>query len=1694
AGLRMDATQQIEVSYSEEEDGEDEGGDEREPVAALKVFRNNHIPERDNVLGRDPAFCCASLPVPSVSGRHAVISISVLRPHDRRLGDGEATEALVWDLGSLNGTRKGRLKLTPHVRYALANGDGLVLADLPCQFVGPEGAARLTGEATPHERAAEGKVPPQGDGPGEGSEGRVQNSGEGGASPPPPKCKAELKQNDQALPKTSPQPKKTIVPESDSESEEDKGRWRRRRILGAVSSDLSGPMCSTLLTPANKVIPESEDESSVALPSALAGRSVKSDASSDSRPAPLNFSLDSDTNAEEEEVDMTKGGPAAMATQADLVNPDDFHVDSDTDVEEGEVGKPKVSSGTTPQGSDPEAGVSVETDVKEDCPARTETRAPLGTTAAVEQVLTSPAVLPPVGFRLDSDTDTEDEADRLTGDSRLETPAAGPPELGAGIHVASNSRTEVEKKTAWVTRADSSSDTNDEDPFESRPDETARAPAGEAVRPRSDSDTDLEGDPARAKNPTVSDETLRCAQTVLARPPGERVLHDFRMDSDTDVEEEERMEGEKGCVQAAAWLVQSSTPRGAGLSEEEVETQAFFSPSQTVKRPTLPSPLHTLEVAVAETQSFVSDASLGDATLEETPASQRSPRKQPSRGGSSFCLSLSDSSQQQPESAECALAPGLPEDDWDLQATQAYGGRDVGVGQKLPHLEPTQAYGGRLDQEQEPGEAVQEAIQPLDTLALCRLSAAETQLLAGAREEDSGGPGGAEEEEVELMDSHLSTAETLLLIRSPRQEEQSQLYVLLRTPSLEEEEEEAPSRETGSTGRPCREGPTEPDAHRHVTTAETQPICEDEEKQEEERQTEPRSGRSSRRGGRIATVKPTQALEPVGEDEEVQEEEPRSSRRSRRGWRVESEPTQPIGPDAMSAGGASERKRGRTQEEEEGENSAKVDRRRDGRGRSAGLKSKDEEDGQEQEERAAQEEREEGLRERAERKDQEERGRTERELKERHEGEEKEKEEGERRRREEEEREGIEKERKAREERERLDKEREEEERLEKEQKEREERERIEKEREEEERLEREKKEKEEKLEKERKEREEREREDKLEKEKKEQEEKVQSERERTERKMRGKEKKEREELEQKPEKEKRQQESNARVARGRRKREEQLELELREKRMKTEEEELERHQKENKKREDKEEEEAEMQKRRSQRQRKTLLGRKARELEKEGHQELGEGVPCRGDAQGTSLERATEQGETGNQEREGVKRKTPEEEQEKGDVKPRRGRCQTRKSVVPPAGPESSTPPDHSEGILAKRTRSNSSHSEHFTSVHAEQTRGKGRKTTKVEADNGKPLGKRRAAIVSSSGMEDTLRDSAAGTLSRSTSRSSERSSNVSATQSRGRGGRGMKSELAEEEGPRSVGAGRGRGRGRGRGVQHTPVGDAKVGATYGAHHVKEESGDISGTEASVMSPACSRGRKRAAAPTTGTAGAAQPTPKTPRRSVAAQTHKILFTGVVDEDGEQVVQQLGGGLAKGVADMTHLVTDKVRRTVKFLCAVARGVPIVTPDWLAKSGTTGSFVSPNEYLVKDKEQEKKFNFSLQEALRAAQEKPLLQGYEIHVTPSVKPELPQMKEIITCCGARYLPKMPSTPKTRFKHAKRAPLSASKVGTVVVSCEEDRALCESALSVRVPVVSAEFLLTGILQQRADTHTHALPASSAATPKPSSGGRKK
>nr|KAF6271213.1 mediator of DNA damage checkpoint 1 [Pipistrellus kuhlii] len=188
----------------------------------------------------------------------------------------------------------------------------------------------------------------------------------------------------------------------------------------------------------------------------------------------------------------------------------------------------------------------------------------------------------------------------------------------------------------------------------------------------------------------------------------------------------------------------------------------------------------------------------------------------------------------------------------------------------------------------------------------------------------------------------------------------------------------------------------------------------------------------------------------------------------------------------------------------------------------------------------------------------------------------------------------------------------------------------------------------------------------------------------------------------------------------------------------------------------------------------------------------------------------------------------------------------------------------------------------------------------------------------------------------------------------------------------------------------------------------------------------------------------------------------KVLFTGVVDARGEQAVLTLGGSLASSVAEASHLVTDRICRTVKFLCALGRGIPILSLDWLYQSRKAGCFLSPDEYVVTDPEQERNFGFSLRDSLSQARARRLLEGYEIHVTPGVQPPPPQMGEIIRCCGGTVLPSMPRSYKPR---------------RVVITCSQDAPRCTIPFRVGLPIVSPEFLLTGVLKQEANPEAFVL-----------------
>nr|XP_031363645.1 mediator of DNA damage checkpoint protein 1 [Lonchura striata domestica] len=76
-----------------------------------------------------------------------------------------------------------------------------------------------------------------------------------------------------------------------------------------------------------------------------------------------------------------------------------------------------------------------------------------------------------------------------------------------------------------------------------------------------------------------------------------------------------------------------------------------------------------------------------------------------------------------------------------------------------------------------------------------------------------------------------------------------------------------------------------------------------------------------------------------------------------------------------------------------------------------------------------------------------------------------------------------------------------------------------------------------------------------------------------------------------------------------------------------------------------------------------------------------------------------------------------------------------------------------------------------------------------------------------------------------------------------------------------------------------------------------------------------------------------------------------------------------------------------------------------------RSSHVGRPLSPGPFLPRDPSCERRFGFRLRPALARAQERPLLQGYQVHVTPSVQPCPEDMRDIVTCCGGTFLPQLP-----------------------------------------------------------------------------------
>ncbi|KAJ1988080.1 Mediator of DNA damage checkpoint protein 1 [Dimargaris cristalligena] len=174
-----------------------------------------------------------------------------------------------------------------------------------------------------------------------------------------------------------------------------------------------------------------------------------------------------------------------------------------------------------------------------------------------------------------------------------------------------------------------------------------------------------------------------------------------------------------------------------------------------------------------------------------------------------------------------------------------------------------------------------------------------------------------------------------------------------------------------------------------------------------------------------------------------------------------------------------------------------------------------------------------------------------------------------------------------------------------------------------------------------------------------------------------------------------------------------------------------------------------------------------------------------------------------------------------------------------------------------------------------------------------------------------------------------------------------------------------------------------------------------------------------------------------------------VMITGILDPaDVIKKIEKLNGVVTDNWKECTHLVTNKERRTVKYLCAMASGRLLVSVSWINASYRRGYFVDPSDYY-------------LTPPVNYPNEKGggVFAGCLVYVTGHItKPTRVEALEIIAAARGQVIRAVPSRAMVERCREKGETV-------VVIGCAEDAKLCHRLNSLGCSVQSVEFLISGI-----------------------------
>ncbi|PSR94784.1 PAX-interacting protein [Actinidia chinensis var. chinensis] len=198
----------------------------------------------------------------------------------------------------------------------------------------------------------------------------------------------------------------------------------------------------------------------------------------------------------------------------------------------------------------------------------------------------------------------------------------------------------------------------------------------------------------------------------------------------------------------------------------------------------------------------------------------------------------------------------------------------------------------------------------------------------------------------------------------------------------------------------------------------------------------------------------------------------------------------------------------------------------------------------------------------------------------------------------------------------------------------------------------------------------------------------------------------------------------------------------------------------------------------------------------------------------------------------------------------------------------------------------------------------------------------------------------------------------------------------------------------------------------------------------------------------------------------------RVVFSQNLEDDiikqQKKILARLGSSIASCCSDATHFIADRFVRTKNMLEAIALGKPVVTHLWIDSCGQASCYIDEKNCILRDAKKEKEIGFSMPVSLAQARQNPLLKGRRVFVTPNVKPGKELIESLVKAAHGQAV--------DRIQEA----VMKNKIflgDVLIISSEQDYALCTPFLDKGAAVYSSELLLNGIIIQKLEFERHQL-----------------